>query len=175
MSTFVISDSHFFHTKIIGYCNRPFKNADEMNRAMIKNWNSVVKVGDTVYHVGDVACGPDALEGPMLGIFSALNGTIKLIPGNHDSKKRLQTIPFEKLDLRVDLSYKGKLVVLSHYPHLTWPEAHKGSIHLFGHVHGKYKGFGRSMDVGVDTNNFTPLDLDEVVDKLSKIDVYQSI
>ena len=33
------SDHHFGHEKIIGYCARPFANADAMNRAMVECWN----------------------------------------------------------------------------------------------------------------------------------------
>ena len=40
--TFFVSDTHFNHTNIIKYCNRPFNNADEMDAALIKNWNAKV-------------------------------------------------------------------------------------------------------------------------------------
>lgn len=43
---FFTSDTHFNHTNIIQYCQRPFKSTDEMNEAMIDNWNSVV--GETI-------------------------------------------------------------------------------------------------------------------------------
>ena len=54
---FFISDLHFDHANIIRYCNRPFKSKEEMNRAIIKNWNSTVKDKDSVYILGDVAFG----------------------------------------------------------------------------------------------------------------------
>jgi calcineurin-like phosphoesterase family protein len=46
----------------------------------------------------------------------------------------------------------------------------KGRFHLFGHVHlpsDKKKMAGRSMDVGMDGNNLTPYDMEEVVKMLS--------
>ena len=51
---YFIADTHFNHANIIKYCNRPFKNTDEMNKYIIRKWNSVVKERDTVYHLGDV-------------------------------------------------------------------------------------------------------------------------
>ena len=55
--TFFVSDTHFNHTNIIKYCNRPFNNADEMDAALIKNWNTKVPKDGIVYHLGDFAWG----------------------------------------------------------------------------------------------------------------------
>ena len=54
---FFISDTHFGHTNIIKYCNRPFNNTDEMDTALIKNWNAKVPKDGIVYHLGDFAWG----------------------------------------------------------------------------------------------------------------------
>jgi len=46
MTTWFTADLHLGHRNIIEYCNRPFADVDEMNRALIANWNQVV--GDFV-------------------------------------------------------------------------------------------------------------------------------
>ena len=51
-NVFFTSDTHFDHANVIKYCNRPFRNKHEMNEAMIQNWNSVVKPGDTIIASG---------------------------------------------------------------------------------------------------------------------------
>ena len=48
------ADIHFYHENIINHAKRPFKNADEMNRKIIDNWNNIVKANDEVYILGDV-------------------------------------------------------------------------------------------------------------------------
>ena len=53
---------------------------------------------------------------------------------------------------------------LSHYSHQIWNKSHHNSIHLFGHSHGSLEGIGKSMDVGVDTNNLYPYHLDEIME-----------
>ncbi len=48
------SDLHLGHEAVIRMQNRPFANADEMNRMLIENYNSVVHKNDTVYLLGDI-------------------------------------------------------------------------------------------------------------------------
>ena len=71
---FFTSDTHFNHTNIIQYCQRPFKSTDEMNEAMIDNWNSVVGEDDTVFHLGDFS-----LEVQKSGIRFLIDSTAEFI------------------------------------------------------------------------------------------------
>lgn len=50
----LVSDTHFNHSNIIKYCNRPYQSVSEMDWDMVEKWNSVVKPNDHVYHLGDV-------------------------------------------------------------------------------------------------------------------------
>ena len=49
------SDLHFGHQNIIKFCNRPWETVEEMDKALIENWNSVVGENDIVFDLGDFA------------------------------------------------------------------------------------------------------------------------
>jgi calcineurin-like phosphoesterase family protein len=160
------SDTHFMHANIIRFCNRPFADVNEMNEALIANWNERIGPGDTVYHLGDFCLGsPQDAE----KIFNRLNGNKHLILGNHDKRGTIRKIPFAW----VKDVYKLKLgprqyIWLSHYAHRRWPHSHHGSYHLYGHSHGELPSYGRSMDVGVDAWDYYPVHLDKVLRRLEK-------
>ena len=74
------ADTHFGHKAILQYCNRPFETINEMNEALINNWNSKVGPGDIVFHLGDFAFGGSTI---WKSILERLNGRKYLIIGNH--------------------------------------------------------------------------------------------
>ena len=78
---FVIADTHFSHDNIIKYCNRPFKDIDHMNSALIKKWNTAVSKRDYVFVLGDFSLGNAELTKVIV---SQLNGYKILVKGNHD-------------------------------------------------------------------------------------------
>ena len=80
MTIFFTSDQHFWHRRIIEYCDRPYNTVEEMNEALVTNWNNVVTQDDTVYCLGDFSLHIRSVE-----LYTGrLNGTKYLIPGNHD-------------------------------------------------------------------------------------------
>ena len=67
------SDTHFYHSNIIGFCKRPFKNVEDMNETLIENWNRVVGQDDIVFHLGDFCMGGSH---EWTKILNRLNGKI---------------------------------------------------------------------------------------------------
>ena len=45
---YFISDTHFCHSNIIKYCDKPFKDAKEINKTIINNWNNIVNNEDII-------------------------------------------------------------------------------------------------------------------------------
>ena len=84
MSTvFFTADPHFGHTNIIRYENRPFASAEEMDQELIRRWNETVSPEDTVYLLGDFSFYGKEKSTEIL---SALQGHIRLVMGNHDTR-----------------------------------------------------------------------------------------
>lgn len=97
---FFTSDTHFNHTNIIRFCNRPFKDVSHMNETIISNWNRVVGSEDIVFHLGDFCLGGSA---EWINVLNRLNGKIYLISGNHDIKNLRQnyTKYFEHIAMKM--------------------------------------------------------------------------
>lgn len=174
MKYWFTADEHFGHENIIKYCNRPFKTVAEMDIEMVKKFNSVVLDDDITYHLGDFTLKNKDFAKIYI---ENLNGKHIFIKGSHDYwieeyfKKFVDYSLEEKARINplrtlLEEDFKKIHIVMCHYPMLSWPRSFHGSIQLFGHEHGKIKGLKNQMDVGVDTNNFYPYSLDDIVKKL---------
>lgn len=135
MKVFVTSDLHFGHTNMIKYENRPFRDADEMDKYLIKQWNNTVSENDQVYILGDFT-----LKGVdyAVTILKQLKGTKILILGNHDNFANKANFPkdiFKEIAYYKEIKYKDKNFVLCHYPIADWDGKEHGVIHLYGHIH----------------------------------------
>lgn len=164
---FITSDLHFHHYNIIKFCpkTRPWGSREEMNEALIAEWNSVVGEDDVVFHIGDFCFGGGD---KTRGIIERLNGTIIFVMGNHDKTVRNQVSSPNKFDY-LEVRYKGTKVCMFHYPISEWNGKHRGSIMLHGHQHGRGPKYtGRIMDVGYDAlGNIKRLD--SVVEKMLRV------
>jgi calcineurin-like phosphoesterase family protein len=141
------ADLHFGHRNIIKYCRRPWSNVEEMDEALITNWNTVVKPDDEVWNLGDVAhcCTPSYAQYCL----QQLNGKHHLVLGNHDdsiSKTIFASVNGGYQEIEVD----DQKMVLCHYAMREWHHALRGVWHLYGHTHAALRPFGKSVDVGVD-------------------------
>lgn len=153
------ADTHFGHGNIIKNCGRPFADADEMDAALIANWNAVVAPKDEVRHLGDFAWSKDPKY--LARIFDQLNGSKHLIVGNHDHGPT-RRLPWASVDKLKGVKVDGSLIVLCHYGMRVWPKSHFGSLHLYGHSHGNLPGTRQSCDVGVDCWDFRPVSISEI-------------
>ncbi len=187
---FFTSDTHYNHTNICRGVTqwrtadgdipiaqtRDFPNLHKMNAAIVDNINNTVGQEDILIHLGDWSFG--GFESIKEFRDRIICQNIFLLYGNHDhhienNRQGIQGIfsgTFQYLNLKVNSARGDYEFILMHYPLCSWHNMNKGRFHLFGHVHlpsDKKKMAGRSMDVGMDGNNLTPYDMEEVVKMLS--------
>ena len=167
MAIFFTSDTHYGHAKILEYCNRPFPDADTMDKIMIERWNAVVRPEDYVFHLGDFAMGSNLAE-RTAAIRKRLNGDITIVLGNHDrSANFYRTAGFQ--DARSSWSgfmppqSKCKILMRHRPPERPLPEHAEYDLILCGHVHEKWLHRGKVVNVGVDQWGFRPVTLEALL------------
>ena len=161
MSIFFTADTHFGHTNIIKYCNRPYSSTEENDNQLIKNYNEVVGPKDIVYFLGDF-CFKKSHDFDYY--FNQLNGQIHFIEGNHDRDAQKNRNRFASYSKYREIKVDGITIVLCHYAFRVWNKSHHGSWHLYGHSHGSLPDdpHARSIDVGVDCHNYRPIEFNEI-------------
>lgn len=177
------SDLHFGHKNIIKFCNRPWNSVEEMDEALIENWNSVVKENDIVFDLGDFAF---ATNRRWKELIQRLNGRHYLILGNHDvlrypGDKTMEL--FERVEQQMIVCIDNRYVYLNHFPYLcyggSWKSLEQAVWQLYGHVHSGpncsgidadrlVNTFPYQYDVGVDNNNYTPVNWNQIKEIINK-------
>lgn len=147
MRRFVTADHHFYHQRIIRYCNRPFHDVREMNAELERLWNEIVVPDDEVWHLGDFGFwkkDPWGLE----RLFKRLHGRKTLVYGSHD--QGMEQLPWEAV-IRGHHTLDG--VVLVHdgdaFLKTMGPDYAERTV-FCGHVHEVWKMRGNLLNCGVD-------------------------
>lgn len=122
-------------TGILKY-RKEFQTIQEHDETIIANWNSVVQKRDIVWVLGDAG-------DPRM--YSRLNGTKYLVPGNHDIIRSNKSPVIEKCHSRyfdrvegcpVDIGLKGFRIVATHIP-IHPQEVVRWHFNVHGHTHRK--------------------------------------
>lgn len=160
MKDFFIADTHFGDKTILAYENRPFSCVEEMDAALIENWNRVVSEDDRVYLLGDIG---------DLRPLQRCRGTKYLIKGNHDTESNAfyRNMGFaEVYDLPV--IYRD-FWILSHQP--LYVNANMPYANLFGHVHNN-PNYASCSDhgfcVSAERIGYTPMDFETIREAVKK-------
>ncbi|UWU06580.1 metallophosphoesterase [Sinorhizobium medicae] len=169
------ADLHLGHHGILRHCSatRPFDTVEQMDAAIVERINERVEASDILYVIGDFAVSGDAEY--VRHLFNSIHARKILVLGNHDldSKGRIsRTIRDLPWDIppthALETTDEGCRIYMNHYACRTWPAAHHGSYHLFGHSHGNLPPLGRSRDVGIDCPDlaFAPVTFAEIKESL---------
>lgn len=170
-ATWITSDWHFGHDRQFIWKARGFSSVEEMNEAIIRNHNAMVKAEDDVYVLGDLMLG-NADTG--INCIEQLNGKLHIVRGNHDTDSRwaiYKQLPnIVEMDNAIYLNYKKHHFYLSHFPTLTGnlekESLKQMTLNLFGHTHQKenfYMDMPYLYHCGVDSHACQPVLLDDIL------------
>ena len=177
----VISDTHFRHESLLNFVGKDgelvrgkhFKDIDDHDEQLIERWNSVVKPGDTVYHLGDVVIGNNIGKEWFNKNFSQLHGNKILIAGNHDDIIFLASTKLF-IDIRIWKFFENFGLILSHVPMhersaMLWGSKDVGLrntpiplLNIHGHIHENPSPPGRYRCVSVEQINYTPINIEDL-------------
>lgn len=174
MNYWLISDTHFNHTKLEEWGGR---SGDWQQHI----WNGIKEIprGDTLLHLGDICIGADAQIHDSLfvtGPGAAIGLRNILIRGNHD-KKGLSWYTEHGWDFVCEgifLKFEGKGILFSHKPQPRGFDNFDYNIH--GHTHGnmhrseEYNDFYSKdyhIDISPELVGYKPVRLDTLL-KLKK-------
>ena len=165
---FFCADTHFNHKNIIKYCNRPFKDVDEMNEVIINNWNSVVSDDDTIFFLGDFVLGN---REQIIEFGSKLKGHKILQVGNHDraTTKAFIDAGFEtvyKKPTIINFNEYGITVRISHAPIYDREDNY---FNICGHVHQENINDANHFCVSMEQINYTPIELSKIVEYMKEV------
>lgn len=163
----VISDTHLNHENILDFRDelgvkiRPFNSVAEMNERILDRWNSNVKKGDLVYHLGDVAFGN---KEAFKELWPRFNGSKRLVVGNHDDIKWLSSGGFfQKVTMWRTWPEHG--LVFTHVPiHQSglYTKGRKGLFNVHGHIHHNPSPEGPYFNVSCEAINYTPIHIEDL-------------
>lgn len=180
MKNYFTSDWHFNHNREFIYKPRGFDCIDDMNEAIIERYNKIVTDEDIVYVLGDLCLGGGSEEilYENKKLIESLNGSLKVILGNHDTSNRIQMYQ-ECKNVEVlgyaDLIKFGKYhFYLSHYPTLTTNLDDNKSLkhrilNLYGHTHqgsNFYNDNPTMYHVGVDSHRCKPINIELIISEM---------
>jgi calcineurin-like phosphoesterase family protein len=128
---------------------------EEMNKALIAKWNSVVREDDIVFFLGDLAVGYNPLHW-----LDMLNGDIVFIRGSHDR-------------CGAPLAYYHEFLLI-HNPDYA-PSGWNGWV-IHGHTHNNdiinYPFLNKerkTINVSAELVNFTPVSLDKIREAIAMV------
>lgn len=168
---YYIGDMHLGHKNVIKFDGRPYSDVDEMDKALIDNWNRVVTDEDHVYIIGDFTYKNCKSSEEYV---KQLKGHKHLIIGNHDYvtiKDENACRCFESMDKIAYIRDGDKAVMLCHFPIAEWNGKKRGTYHIYSHIHNRKDDtyeFMRlqpnALNAGCMINGYRPVTLEQLIE-----------
>lgn len=171
---YLFSDTHFDHSNIIKYCNRPFHSAKQMNQELLLNWNNNIKDNEIVYFLGDMSYGRG--RHPIDYWLGKLNGEISYIRGNHDTDTIIRA---KVIQDRHGIKYDNYEFLLMHDPHrpfgyegwIIHGDKHNNNMKEYPFINQKNK----TINVCAELVDYTPVNIDRIISLIETGRSYDTI
>lgn len=168
---YVTSDLHLDHFRAIEHNNRPFETLEEMQAALLTEINSLPD-GATLYVLGDTFVKDSAEQARKL--LDGIKLSLRLVwcLGNHDHRLAKVFAEYGQVHRLLEIRHFHKKIVMGHMPMHEWNQGQMGSLHFYGHCHGRWQAPGKCTDVGWDVHKKI-LHLDEAVALADQWPIFQ--
>ena len=169
---YVTSDWHLCHANVIKFDDRPFKNVDQMDQAIINNFSHLDE-NDHLFFLGDLSFSKDVKK--VIQLIAPLRCKLYWVKGNHDHHLFDDTELAKRFVWRGDLKEifvqdgaERQLIVMCHYAMRVWNRSHRGAYHIYGHSHQSLPEDPKSLsfDAGCNGWDYEPINYDQVKKKM---------
>lgn len=154
------SDPHFGHRNMA--IKRGFKDEEEMNKHIVKQWNSIVAKKDVTYILGDITME----KATQYYWLNELNGIKKVILGNHDEPQHVPELLKYVNNVAAMKYLKHKQygnIILTHAPIHPCELEYRYKINIHGHVHDNTLPDKRYINVSAEVIDYKPKLLSELL------------
>ena len=175
MKTWIITDTHLGHKKMVEYEGRP-ENHSEI---ILQNLRKYVKSGDTLIHLGDICIGNDEAWHFDIAGYLPNNVFRVLVVGNHDKKSYswYKNHGWNVVCDSMSIKHNGTMVLLTHRPvqksRCVYFDYGGPVKNLHGHCHGNSHRDSEipagsydplfNYDCALETHDYKPLNLDNLL------------
>ncbi len=185
MTIFLTSDLHLGHKMVAGL--RGFDNVEQHDATIIRHINKVVRPGDTLWILGDVAMG--GWKDTIVALDNVTTRDFHCVLGNHDrphpsmSSAHNHLAEFQRLSgfksvqTTAQIQYNGTAYLLSHFPYTgdhgedrfsQYRLRDEGQPLFHGHTHGTERvtvtdNGTKQIHVGLDAWNLYPVSIFDAI------------
>lgn len=163
-NSWCISDTHFGHSTIVKYCNRP-TNHDYI---IADAWRRMVGPKDLLLHLGDLTVWYGIKQATWEAVAAALPGKKYLIAGNHDERS---VDYYAEMGFRVIEPFVAKMgdirVLFTHEP--EYEKRDDWDVNIHGHTHNtdhREKGVptpSHCLNASIEHWNYRPVHIGDIL------------
>lgn len=152
---YIISDLHLGHENLAKH--RGFDSAEQQDSFIIERWNSYITTHDVIYILGDIAMENRKNYHKL----DKMNGIKKVVGGNHDLPKHLNTL-LKHVNWFSGMFVYRKGIIMTHAPIHPSQLDKRYKLNIHGHVHVNSIDDYRYRNVSAEVLDYAPMLLEDI-------------